>query len=178
MAADLRRSNHSPCRAWLESVLLSLERGGVLEATRERHPPHYHVAVFPDPYASYVTRLATAESRSAEAAGEDASGQAGSYQVRTGDSLWTIARSLGVSVLDLRIANGLSSNRIYPGQLLQVPSNEVRMAGGYSYHVQPGDSLWEIARAHSTAGSRIRQENGLRSDRIRPGQVLTVPVGE
>lgn len=177
MAVDLRRSNHSPCRAWLESVLLSLERGGVLEATRERYPPHYHIAIFPDPYADYVARI-TAESRVADSGDGEAATTADSYQVRSGDSLWSIARSLGVSVLDLRIANGLSSDRIQPGQLLQVPSEEVRMAGGYDYRVQPGDSLWEIARAHRTSVNRIRRENGLRSDRIRPGQVLTVPLGE
>ncbi|MDX1568546.1 MAG: DUF5715 family protein [Longimicrobiales bacterium] len=180
MAVDLRRSNHSPCRAWLESVLLSLERQGVLEATRERYPPHYHVAIFPEPYADYVARLTADERRAAEESGEAGTRLTGSdtYQVRRGDSLWGIAQSLGVSLLDLRIANGLSSNRIYPGQLLQVPSSEMRMAGGYSYQVQPGDSLWKIARAHETSVRRIRQENGLDSDRIRPGQVLTVPVGE
>lgn len=177
MAVDLRRSNHSPCRAWLESVLLSLERGGVIEATRERYPPHYHIAIFPDPYADYVARI-TAEARAAQADQGGAASIPDSYQVRRGDSLWSIARSFGVALVDLRIANGLSSNRIYPGQVLQIPSDEVRMAGGYSYQVQAGDSLWEIARAHSISVRRLRQENGLRSDRINPGQVLTVPVGE
>lgn len=180
MAVDLRRSNHYPCRAWLESVLLSLERQGVLEATRERFPPHYHVAIFPDPYADYVARLTAEDRRAAEeaAATQASPARSDTYQVRRGDSLWSIARSLGVSLLDLRIANGFSSNRIYPGQLLQVPSSEMRMADGYAYRVQPGDSLWEIARAHRTSVRRIRQENGLDTDRIRPGQVLTVPVGE
>ena len=50
MAADLRISNSSKCRAWIERVLLSLEGKGVLEATRERFPAHYHVAVVPNPY--------------------------------------------------------------------------------------------------------------------------------
>lgn len=54
MAADLRRSDSSGCRQWLETVLLDLENKGVLEATREQYPPHYHVAVFPNPYLQYV----------------------------------------------------------------------------------------------------------------------------
>jgi hypothetical protein len=54
MAVDLRVSASARCRTWLERVLLSLERSGVLEATRERRPPHYHVAVFPNRYAAYV----------------------------------------------------------------------------------------------------------------------------
>src|SRR4051812_28622753 len=54
MAVDLRRSDSSGCRQWLETVLLDLEGKGVLEATREQYPPHYHIAVFPNPYLQYV----------------------------------------------------------------------------------------------------------------------------
>jgi hypothetical protein len=49
MAVDLRRSDRRGCRQWLESTLLALESEGMIEAIRERWPPHYHVAVFPDP---------------------------------------------------------------------------------------------------------------------------------
>ena len=49
MAVDLRRSDRHSCRQWLESTLLALEGEGMIEAIRERWPPHYHVAVFPDP---------------------------------------------------------------------------------------------------------------------------------
>ncbi len=59
MAVDLRVSSVAKCRRWLDRVLLSLERTGVIEATREHHPPHYHVAVFPQRYTAYVRRLAT-----------------------------------------------------------------------------------------------------------------------
>src|SRR5690606_20773586 len=57
MAVDLRISQRAACRKWLESTLLSLEKQGVLDATRERYPPHYHVAVFPNPYQTYVAAL-------------------------------------------------------------------------------------------------------------------------
>jgi hypothetical protein len=56
MAVDLRRSHRVRCRRWLERTLVELERDGLVEATRERHPPHYHVAVFPRVYQAYVTR--------------------------------------------------------------------------------------------------------------------------
>jgi hypothetical protein len=49
MAVDMRRSDRLTCRHWLETTLLALEGEGMIEATRERWPPHYHVAVFPDP---------------------------------------------------------------------------------------------------------------------------------
>lgn len=54
MAVDLRRSDSAGCRLWLETVLLDLENKGVVEATREQYPPHYHVAVFPNPYSQYL----------------------------------------------------------------------------------------------------------------------------
>jgi hypothetical protein len=49
MAVDLRRSEHRDCRQYLERTLLALEGENMIEATRERYPAHYHVAVFPDP---------------------------------------------------------------------------------------------------------------------------------
>lgn len=57
MAVDLRIPRNAKTRAWLESTLLSLEARELLDATRERRPPHYHVAVFPDRYTSYVANL-------------------------------------------------------------------------------------------------------------------------
>lgn len=57
MAVDLRISRRVSCRVWLEKALLSLERAEVLDVTRERTPPHYHVAVFPSAYREYVARL-------------------------------------------------------------------------------------------------------------------------
>ncbi len=116
MAVDVRRSNSRACRSWLESVLLSLEKTGVLEATRESYPPHYHIALFPKPYARYVENLLSGNNQVRVAAAE-----ARDYRVRRGDSLWTIARSHGVTVDDLRVENGLRGSRIYAGQLLKVP---------------------------------------------------------
>ena len=112
MAMDLRRSNNRSCRSWMESVLLSLEGAGVLEATYERSPPHFHVALFPRQYAAYVERR--------EAAGANATVL--TYQVRKGDSLWAIARRHGTDVSRLRAANGLTGSQIYAGQVLTVPT--------------------------------------------------------
>lgn len=119
MAVDLRRSNSRACRTWLEDVLLSLERNGVLEATRERRPPHYHVALFPGPYGRYVAQRVAEERRAAESAGAGASTVR--YEVRRGDSLWTIARAHNTTVERLRTANALRGSRIYEGQMLDVP---------------------------------------------------------
>jgi LysM repeat protein len=121
MAVDLRYSHSRACRSWLEDVLLSLEGAGVLDATREHYPAHYHVAVFPRHYRDYVASIETRNAvRVAEATPIDKS----RYTVRSGDSLWTIARSHGLSVDELRAMNGLSGSRIYAGQVLEVPTGQ------------------------------------------------------
>ena len=113
MAMDVRRSTSRACRSWLEKVLLSLEGAGVLEATRENSPPHYHIALFPKQYASYVDR------RLADAGD---SGTKVAYRVRSGDSLWSIARKHGTSITELRTVNELRGSRIFAGQVLTVPA--------------------------------------------------------
>ena len=108
MAMDLRRSWRSSCRRWLESTLLYLEGRGVLEAARERRPPHYHVALFPKPYAAYVANLGK-EKRD-------------KYYVVRGDTLYSIARRHATTVSMVKRANGLRGDRIYPGQVLKLPA--------------------------------------------------------
>ncbi|HEU0015397.1 MAG TPA: DUF5715 family protein [Longimicrobium sp.] len=68
MAVDLRISRDAECRAWLERTLLALEARGLLDVTRERTPPHYHVAVFTDAYRAHVERMAEDSAARADAA--------------------------------------------------------------------------------------------------------------
>ena len=57
MAVDLRVPSSGACRSWLEGTLLSLEEQNLLDVTRERHPPHYHVAIFTHVYAAHVEAM-------------------------------------------------------------------------------------------------------------------------
>lgn len=116
MALDLRYSWSRRCRVWLEEVLASLERQAVLDATLERQPRHYHVALFPSQYARYVDVLASRRAEAAEAAPEILE-----YLVQSGDSLWRIARSHGTTVDQLKSYNGIRGNRIRVGQVIEVP---------------------------------------------------------
>ena len=131
MAVDLRVPSNSRCRTWLEKTLVSLEGTGVLEATRERRPPHYHIAVFPQPYARYVsgregssatvTRMASAEVQEGVQANEGVASDHHDYRVRRGDSLWGIARAHGTTVDRLVSSNELRGKQIFAGQLIRVP---------------------------------------------------------
>jgi hypothetical protein len=44
MAVDFRRPA-GPCLTFMRKGLLALEKQGVIEATEERHPVHFHIAV-------------------------------------------------------------------------------------------------------------------------------------
>lgn len=119
MAVDLRKPNNSRCRAWLRNTLSALEASGILDAVEEFHPPHFHVAVFPSQYASYVETRTGERIRFASNVTNTASPT--EYEVRRGDSLWTIARRNNTTVEQLKAANSLRSSRILAGQVLVIP---------------------------------------------------------
>lgn len=132
MAADLRRSNRASCRQWLEDTLLDLEGKGVVEATREQHPPHYHVTLFPTPYLRYLgedrpaIQVARSSSRSSKGkvavASHRSSSRGKKYRVGRGDTLWRIAQRHGVSITTIKRANGIRSTHLKPGQVLSIPA--------------------------------------------------------
>lgn len=98
----------------------------------------------------------------------------GSYRVRSGDSLWSIAREHGVSIEELRSWNGLTGNKIVPGQELKIGAQQV-----IRYRIQPGDTVWAIAQRHGISADRLMQWNKLDEGAvIRPGDELEVPLSK
>lgn len=102
----------------------------------------------------------------------------GYYVVQKGDSLWSIASKLGVSVNELKTLNNLSSNNLSIGQLLKVPNNN----GGNTtttpeniYTVQKGDSLWAIANKYGTTVDNLKKANNLSTNNLSIGQTLIIP---
>jgi hypothetical protein len=123
MAVDLRRpSGH--CLSWMRRELLSLENAGVIEATEEHHPAHFHVAVFAREYLQYAgappeerpTAMIVARVPEPPPANKR-------YRVRAGDSLWSIAQQHATSVQQLIAANRLGHTKIRPGQTLVIPAH-------------------------------------------------------
>lgn len=110
---DLRRSWSRSCRAWLEGVLLTLEDEGVLEASLEWRPLHYHLAIFPRPYRERIERLEPGESEFRSLR----------YRVARGDTLTRIARRHKTTVEQVKRSNGLRGDTIHPGQILLLPAS-------------------------------------------------------
>lgn len=118
------------------------------------------------------------------------------YEVKEGETLYSISRSLGVQVDELKNWNGLTGNIISIGQILRYKSldsssltvkkqNEVLETGASIirsdniettefYTVKSGDNLIRIAEAHDMSVNELKNLNELNSDFIRVGQRLTV----
>jgi D-gamma-glutamyl-meso-diaminopimelic acid endopeptidase CwlS len=122
------------------------------------------------------------------------------YTVQQDDTLWKIARRFKMSPEDVRKANGMKNNNIRPGQVLKLKrasktaaktasksSNKKKPAqasasdnaAGHksvSYTVQDGDTLWKIAKRFKVKPDEIKSWNSMKSDSIRPGDVLKIKV--
>lgn len=71
---------------------------------------------------------------------------AGTYRVRSGDSLWTVARAHGTTVTALRRANpGVRAGALRIGQRLQLPARTVRSPGSVAVY-QRGLAVWYPGR--------------------------------
>ena len=70
--------------------------------------------------------------------------------VEAGDALWEIASTHGMSVYELQKLNGLTSTRIYPGQVLKLGPGAA--AAVEDYRVRPGDTLGEIRSEERRVG--------------------------
>jgi len=96
-------------------------------------------------------------------------GNAFSYSVRRGDTLSGIARRFGTTVNELVRRNNIADpNRIYVGQILQIPGEAPE-----TYTVVRGDTLSGIARRFgTTVNELVRRNNIADPNRIYVGQIL------
>ncbi|MCI5064806.1 LysM peptidoglycan-binding domain-containing protein [bacterium] len=102
------------------------------------------------------------------------------YLVRRGDTLGRIAQRYRTTVAKLKALNGLRSDVVRVGQTLVVSSSggaSSQASGSHTYRVRSGDTLFGIARTHRTTVASLQRANGMRSSRIRVGQVLKLPAG-
>jgi LysM repeat protein len=111
-------------------------------------------------------------------------GSPSTYTVQWGDWLNKIAHRYGLTYQALLAANpGLNPNRIYPGQVISIPSGagtspETGPTGGATtYTVQRGDWLYAIARKFGVSVAALQAANpSVTSNVVYPGQVLNIPA--
>ncbi|MFC3039855.1 LysM peptidoglycan-binding domain-containing protein [Virgibacillus xinjiangensis] len=109
---------------------------------------------------------------------------AASYKVQSGDTLWNISQQYNTSVSQLKSINNLSSNIIYPNQVIETSSNSNSSSNSNTssntstntttYTVKSGDTLSGIASKHNISLSNLRNWNDISGHLIYPGDKLTV----
>ena len=97
------------------------------------------------------------------------------YIVQKGDTLWNISKKLGTSVNEIKELNNLTSNLLFIGQKLKVPSYMTAEDSNIIYVVKSGDNLYNIAKNYNTTVKDIKTFNNLVSDDLKIGQIIKIP---
>jgi hypothetical protein len=106
MAVDLRVPATGAQREWLEGALLAMEKQGMLDVTREKHPPHYHVAVFREAIGPWLAERDSVEAvqRAVAAAAADAARRAEARVIAANSASLASAHESWRGILELAVA--------------------------------------------------------------------------
>lgn len=112
------------------------------------------------------------------------------HTVKPKEYLGVIAKQYGISVEDLKEANGLSTNNLSIGQVLKIPTKttgqpekitEVVMTPPppvTNHEVKPQETIFTIAKKYDTTADYLRQLNNLSTNTLKVGQSILVPKTE
>lgn len=122
------------------------------------------------------------------------------YTVQKGDTLSLISQQSGTPIAAIKKASGLKSNTIIVGQKIKVPykikaptitgkrgkttkssasrasAPTVRYAKTRSYTVKKGETLSSVAKKFGSTEKAIRNATGLKSNKVRTGQTVKIPM--
>ncbi|MEW9502291.1 C40 family peptidase [Jeotgalibacillus marinus] len=104
----------------------------------------------------------------------EAEASSSSHKVSSGDSLWKIANKYNTTVDNLKTLNNLSSDMIFPNQVLTVSGSSTTPTAPSegTYTVKSGDTLGAIAQNNNMTLSKLMELNNLSGHLIFPGQKL------
>lgn len=92
------------------------------------------------------------------------------YTVKSGDTLYKIANSYGISVNEIKSFNNLTSNNLSIGQILKIPGVTSK-----TYTVKSGDTLYKISSNYGVSVDALKKANNLISNTLSIGQILVIP---
>lgn len=114
------------------------------------------------------------------------------YNVKDGDTLSKIAKHFGVSTKIIIEANSLGKKyKAKPGNILLIPLEKrdivvakeekkvstiksINQQKRIVYRVKKGDSLYKIAEKHNISPEKIKEWNGLKNNKLKPGDRLYI----
>lgn len=95
---------------------------------------------------------------------------AADYNVVSGDSLYKISQLFNTPITTIKQDNYLTTDSIYPGQVLYVVAKV--------HTVRNGDSLYLIAKQYGIPLTSLRKANNKWNDSLQPGEQLIIPAVE
>lgn len=108
--------------------------------------------------------------------------------VDSGDTLWSLSSEAGKSVEEVKSLNNLTSDIIFPGDVLKIdgeapaaaPAEETTeevSSDATTYTIEAGDTLFSIANQFDVSVSELQEWNNLTSDLIFVGKTINVAGG-
>lgn len=97
------------------------------------------------------------------------------YVVEKGDSLFNIAKKYNVSINELTDINMLTSNVIYPGQVLLVPKEELTDFLVDIYITEPNDTFFKIAKKSGVDVQVLANYNDVGNYVLCENQKIKIP---
>jgi len=100
------------------------------------------------------------------------------HVVKSGDSLWNIAKRYGITTQTIQSLNNLETTELHIGQVLKMPGykdEKIEVGDLKVYQVKRGDSPFDIAQLHNMPLERFLRINLLTPhSTIYPGQKLFI----
>ena len=121
----------------------------------------------------FMATLATISASGALFATSANANAAMDHKIVLNDTLWGLSKKYNVTIDALKKYNKLSSDTIYVGDTLKVPTKaEAALTAAKTHRVVKGDTLWSLAKKYGTTVSALKKLNNLTSDTIYIGQTL------
>lgn len=99
------------------------------------------------------------------------------YTVKSGDTLYSIARKYNTTVNELMMINNLTTSVLSLGQVIKLPGRKEE-TGYIEYVVKKGDNLYSVAQKYNTTIDELKNLNKLSTNLLNIGQVLQIPNTE
>lgn len=96
------------------------------------------------------------------------------YTVKSGDTLYSIAKKYNITVDELKTTNNLTTNSLSLGQVLKIPGTSTTQPNTHT--VLKGESLYSIANKYGTTVTELKSLNNLTTNNLSIGQVLLLPA--
>lgn len=105
--------------------------------------------------------------------------------VKSGESLWGIAKKRNISLDELKVINGLSDNNIHEGQVLKLSSPQVEEEEEQvlvedapnsvtTHEVQQGDTFYSIANQYNISVKKLQELNQKEDFSLSTGEKIIV----